>query len=362
MTKRVFNFSPGPAVLPEEVLAKAQRELMALPGVGASVLEISHRSKPFTEIFECAKSNLRKLLAIPDGYQILFLQGGSRLQFSMVPMNLLGDRAADYVITGSWGMKAIAEARRVGDIRVAWDGKKNNYNRLPAADELGLAANAAYVHVTSNETIEGVQFPTEIETAGVPLVSDSSSDLLYRPLDVARYGLIYACAQKNIGPAGVTIVIIRDDLVKEPDETMPGMLSYWNHAQKNSCYNTPPTFGVYMVKLVGDWLLEKFGSLDAIHQQNQAKARVVYEAVDRSEGFYNGHAEPCCRSLMNVTFRLPSDELQARFVELAEERDLCNLEGHRSVGGIRASIYNAMPPAGCQRLAEFMDDFRASHG
>ena len=362
MNERVFNFSPGPAVLPEPVLAEAQRDLMALPGLGMSILEIGHRSKPFVEIQDAAEANLQKLLAIPAGYQVLFLQGGSRLQFSMVPLNLLGDGVADYVITGSWGKNALEEARRVGEIRVAWDGAETNYNRLPTADEISLSPNAKYVHVTSNETIQGVQFPQEIETGDVPIVSDCSSDLMYRPIDVARHGLIYACAQKNIGPAGVTVVIVRENLLAEPPAAMPGMLSYLNHAKENSRYNTPPVFGVYMIKLVSDWLLSEFGTLERLHEHNRTKAQCVYDAVDASEGFYDGHAQADCRSLMNVTFRLPSDELQAKFLEEAETRHLCNLKGHRSVGGIRASIYNAMPAAGCERLAEFMNDFRRNHG
>ncbi|MCG8585526.1 MAG: 3-phosphoserine/phosphohydroxythreonine transaminase, partial [Pirellulales bacterium] len=304
-----------------------------------------------------AEANLRKLLAIPEGYSILFLQGGARLQFSMAPMNLLADGVADYVVTGSWGKKALEEARRVGEVHVAWDGKDTNYDRLPTTDELSLTGGAKYVHVTSNETIQGVQFPSEIDTHGVPLVSDCSSDLLYRPIEVARHGLIYACAQKNVGPAGVTIVIVRDNLLAEPPPSMPGMLSYYNHAQEQSRYNTPPVFGVYMVKLVTDWLLRELGSLDAMHAQNQSKAGLVYDVVDQSNGFYDGHAQAGCRSLMNVTFRLPSDELQTKFLAEAESRKLCNLKGHRSVGGIRASIYNAMPPAGCERLADFMDEF-----
>jgi phosphoserine aminotransferase len=362
MTKRVFNFSPGPAVLPEEVLRQAQEELMALPGVGSSILEISHRGGPFTKILEAAEANLRELLGLTDNYLVIFLQGGSRLQFSMVPMNLLDGKSADYITTGTWGEKAFVEARREGPVRLAWDGKSSNYSCLPRDDQLDLDSEAAYVYFTSNETIQGVEFQKEPDTGSVPLVCDASSDFLSRPLEIPRYGLIYACAQKNAGPAGVTVVIIRDDLLGEVDEKMPSMLSYQNHVENKSCYNTSPTFGIYIVKLVTDWLIHTVGGLETMHQINQQKADLLYGAIETSEGFYEPHARPACRSLMNVTFRLPNDDLQAQFIEQARDRDLCNLKGHRSVGGIRASIYNAMPREGVERLAEFMDTFRSACG
>ncbi|HUS38413.1 MAG TPA: 3-phosphoserine/phosphohydroxythreonine transaminase [Pirellulales bacterium] len=360
--KRVHNFSPGPAVLPEPVLRRAQEELLSLPGVGISVLEISHRSAPFEEILRAAEANIRKLLFLPDNFHVLFLQGGSRLQFSMVPMNFMTDAAPDYIVTGSWGDYALKEARRAGPVHVAWDGKPTNYDRLPATESLQLHPDASYVHFTSNETIQGVQFPTEPETAGVPLVCDASSDFLSRPMDISRYGLIYACAQKNAGPAGVTIVLLRDDLLSRVSDNLPGMLNYQLHVDNDSRYNTSPVFGIYIVRLVTDWLLDSFGTLDAMLQHNREKATLLYDAVDRSDGFYQGHAATECRSLMNVTFRLASDELQDQFLQKAAERDLCELKGHRSVGGIRASIYNAMPMTGVQTLADFMDEFRADHG
>lgn len=333
---------------------------MALPGAGVSILELGHRSAEFSAIMAAAEANLRTLLKLPDNYRVLFLQGGSRLQFSMVPMNLLGDRTADYIVTGSWGSKALAEAKREGSIHVAWNGSESQYNCLPSDDDLELTSNAAYVHFTSNETIQGVQFAAEPKTGEVPLVCDASSDFLSRPLDIARYGLIYACAQKNAGPAGVTVVIIRDDLVEQTPDGLPGMLSYRNHVENDSRYNTPPTFGIYIVKLVTDWLLGTIGGLEAMHEKNREKAALLYKAIDDSDGFYTGHAAPECRSLMNVTFRLPSDELQAKFVAEAAKRNLCSLKGHRSVGGIRASIYNAMPPEGVAALAELMTEFRQS--
>jgi phosphoserine aminotransferase len=360
MNERVWNFSPGPAVLPEDVLKRAQRELMALPGEGISILEISHRSSAFRRILQDAEGSLRQLLAIPDNYRVLFLQGGARLQFSMVPMNLLrgADRPADYIISGSWGKKALEEARKEGPVRVVWDGSDTGYDRLPTVGDLDLNHDAAYLHFTSNETIEGVQFAAEPDGAEVPLVVDASSDFLSRPLPIERYGLIYACAQKNAGPAGVTIVIVRDDLLERGDESLPGMLNYRNHAQQSSLYNTPPTFAVYLVGLVARWVLEDVGGLAAMMKRNQQKAALLYDAIDRSAGFYRGHARPDCRSLMNVTFRLPDAEMEKVFLAEAQARRLVALAGHRSVGGIRASIYNAMPKAGVEALKDFMDDFR----
>jgi phosphoserine aminotransferase len=360
MTDRVFNFSPGPAMLPEPVLREAQRDLLALPGYGMSILEVSHRGKAYADVQAAAEANLRKLLAIPANYHILFLQGGSRLQFSMIPMNLLGDGTADYILTGSWGKYALAEAKREGKVNVAFDAAGNNYDRLPATSELKLTPGTAYVHFTSNETIQGVQFPDEPATGDAPLVCDVSSDFLHRPLDVSRYGLIYACAQKNAGPAGVTVVILRDDLVARSSDALPGMLNYANFVKENSLYNTPPVFGIYIVKLVTDWLLNDIGGLARMHQLNREKAQLLYDVIDRSGGFYQGHAQPAARSLMNVTFRLPSDEQQEKFLAGAKQRRLVELKGHRSVGGIRASIYNAMPREGVATLAAYMDEFRPS--
>jgi phosphoserine aminotransferase len=278
----------------------------------------------------------------------------------MVPMNLLRGQpaAADYVVTGSWGEKAAEEATLEGKVRIAWSGKATAYDRLPAADELAFNPDAPYVHITANETIQGVEFDAPPDTGRVPLVCDASSNFLSRPIDVRRYGLIYACAQKNAGPAGVTIVLLRADLLERIPAGLPSMLDYRQYARENSLLNTPPTFAVYVVKLVTDWLLGEVGGLEKMHEQNRRKARLLYDAIDTSGGYYRGHAQPHCRSLMNVTFRLESPETESRFLAEAARRGLCELKGHRSVGGVRASIYNAMPMEGVERLAQFMADFR----
>ncbi|MFH1918283.1 MAG: 3-phosphoserine/phosphohydroxythreonine transaminase [Planctomycetota bacterium] len=363
MDERVYNFSAGPAVLPLAAMEEAKRDLLALPGVGSSILEISHRSKPFGAIIEKAEENLRDLLAIPDEYHVLFLQGGAQMQFAMVPMNFLGGtgNSADYILTGSWGKKAIEEAHTQGEARVAWDGDAVGLRRVPRQDELKLNPEAAYVHITSNETIQGVQFTAEPDVGSVPLVCDSSSDFLYRPVPIERYGILYACAQKNAGPAGVTVVIIRDDLVQRASKDLPSMLSYRAIAEAKSLLNTPPVFSIYMVKLVTDWLIGEVGGLEKMHQLNQEKAKLLYDAVDQSGGFYRGHAEPASRSIMNVTFRLPDAALEAKFLQEAESRGLTALKGHRSVGGCRASIYNAMPIDGVEALRDSMLEFRDRH-
>lgn len=361
---RVVNFSAGPAVLPVPVLEEAQRDLLSLPGCGASILEISHRSKQFIEILETTERRLRDLIGIPANYKIVFLQGGSRLQFSMVPMNLLrgSDHPADYVICGSWGNGALKQAQLEGKTRVAWDGKETNYDRLPALGDMAFDGTSAYVHVTSNETIQGVQFAEDPPECGATFVCDASSDFMHRPLDISRYGLIYACAQKNAGPAGVTIVIIREDLLERSQESLPGYMNYKAHVEAKSLYNTPPTFGVYIVGLVAKWLSQDIGGLEKMHQRNRDKAKLLYDTLDASPDFYRSHAQPNCRSLMNVTFRLPSEELESEFIVEAAKHQLTDLKGHRSVGGIRASIYNAMPVAGVQALRDFMVDFSGRHG
>jgi len=359
MEQRVYNFSPGPAMLPLPALQEAQRDLLALPGTGISILEISHRSKTFTQIIEQAEANLRKLLAIPEDYRVLFLQGGAQLQFAMVPMNLLrvSGKSADYILTGSWGKKALGEAKKQGPVAVAWDDESGKYCRLPEPAQLKLDARAAYLHFTSNETIQGVQFATEPDTGDVPLICDASSDFLSRPLPIQRYGLIYACAQKNVGPAGVTIVVIRDDLLDRSPHDLPSMLSYRVLAKGKSLANTPPVFSVYMVKLVTDWLLHEIGGLEKMLELNRQKAQWLYEIIDQCDDFYQGHAQPASRSIMNVTFRLPDAELEERFLREAQQRGLAALKGHRSVGGLRASIYNAMPPEGVGMLRDFMLEF-----
>jgi phosphoserine aminotransferase len=362
MSQRVYNFSPGPAVLPEPVIAEVQRDLMALPGAGASILEISHRSATFENILRQAEVNLRQLLGIPDEYAVLFLQGGARLQFSMVPMNLAGSgkqsaTTFSYLVTGSWGKYAAAEAAKFGEVQTAWNGAATNFDRLPAAGELKIDPQSAYAYFTSNETIQGVQFAAEPDVGNVPLVCDASSDFLSRPIDVRKYGLIYACAQKNAGPAGVTVVILRKDLLGRSQDSLPGYLNYKSHLEHGSMWNTPPTFAIYVLMLVTKWLLADVGGLAKMDAQNRAKARLLYDVIDASNGFYAGHAQPDCRSRMNVTFRLSNDELTAKFVAGAKERGLTELKGHRSVGGIRASIYNAMPVAGVELLREYMIEF-----
>jgi phosphoserine aminotransferase len=364
MTERIFNFSAGPAVLPEPVLREVQRDLLALPGVGASILEISHRGGAFQSILEACERDLRQLLGVPPGYDVLFLQGGSRLQFSMVPMNLLTRTApsADYILTGSWGVSAIKEAQKHGTMRIAWDGRETKYTTIPTGADLDLSRDAAYVHYTSNETIEGVQFDGEPQVGDVPLVCDASSDFLSRPIPIEHYGLIYACAQKNAGPAGVTIVIVREDLLKRSADALPGMLNYQTHAKNDSLYNTAPTFAIYVVGLVCKWLLSDVGGLEAMYRRNREKAAILYDELDASGGFYAGHAAREHRSLMNVTFRLESDRLTEKFTAEAKKCGLDALQGHRSVGGIRASIYNAMPKEGVVALRDFMREFKRRNG
>jgi phosphoserine aminotransferase len=363
MTERIYNFSAGPAVLPESVLKQAQQELFALPGVGMSVLEISHRSTAFERIINEAEADLRRLLAIPENYKVLFLQGGASLQFSMVPMNLLPQGgSADYLLTGSWGQGAIKEAKKLGAVREAASTAETNFNRLPRPEEIKLDPNAAYLHFTSNETIFGVEFQEEPEAGDVPLVCDMSSNFISKPIDVSKYGLIYAGAQKNAGPAGATIVIIREDLLEKAPQGLPAMLDYKNLAKSGSMYNTPPCFAIYICGLVFKWLLTDIGGLEKIFADNKAKARILYDAIDASDGYYRGHAEKDCRSLMNVTFRLPNEELEKKFNKESTAAGLDGLKGHRSVGGLRASIYNAFPKEGVVKLVEFMREFARKNG
>jgi phosphoserine aminotransferase len=361
MTERIFNFSAGPAVLPVPVLEEAQRDMLSLPGVGMSVMEISHRSKTFDEIIGGAEAGLRELLNVPDNYRILFLQGGASLQFSMVPMNFLpADASADYVLTGSWGKKALKEAKKVGAVNVAATMADGGFTRVPSREEMSLNPHAAYVHITSNETIEGVQWKREPNVGDVPMVADMSSDILSRAIDVSKYGLIYAGAQKNMGPSGVTVVILRDDLLQRIPENLATMLDYRVHVENKSLYNTPNTWGIYILNLVCKWLREK-GGLAGMERENDEKARLVYDAIDATD-FYRGHADIDCRSTMNVTFRLPAEELEKKFVAEATAQGLDGLKGHRSVGGIRASIYNAFPRAGVEALVSFMKDFERRNG
>jgi phosphoserine aminotransferase len=361
MTERIFNFSAGPAVLPVPVLEEAQRDMVSLPGVGMSVMEISHRSKTFDDIINRTEASLRDLLKIPSNYHILFLQGGASLQFSMVPMNFLpADASADYVLTGSWGKKALKEAKKLGAVNIAATMADGGFTRVPSRDEMSLSPHAAYVHITSNETIEGVQWKREPNVGDVPIVCDSSSDILSRELDVNKYALIYAGAQKNMGPSGVTLVILRDDLLQRIPENLPTMLDYRIHVENKSLYNTPNTWGIYIMDLVCKWLQDQ-GGLAGMERLNDEKAQLLYEAIDATD-FYRGHADVDCRSTMNVTFRLPAEELDKKFVAEATAQGLDGLKGHRSVGGIRASIYNAFPRAGVEALVSFMKDFERRNG
>jgi len=357
---RVFNFSAGPAVLPLAVLERARDELLSLPGVGMSVLEISHRSKAFDEILERTLADLGSLIGLGDDHELVLLQGGASLQFAMVPLNLLSGQsaAANYILTGTWGKTGLKESKRIGPTHIAWDGEQTGYDRLPAPNDVSLSENPAFVHITSNETIQGVQWQQLPDVGDAPLVCDCSSDFLSRPIELGRYGLLYACAQKNAGIAGVTAVAIRKDLLERSPDSLPGMLDYRTFVSKGSRPNTPPVFAIYVLGLVCDWLLREVGGLERMAALNAAKSALLYDVLDASEGFYRGHAAPDCRSQMNVTFRLPSPELEQAFLEEASRHGLSDLKGHRSVGGIRASVYNAMPEAGVLALRDFMNDFR----
>jgi phosphoserine aminotransferase len=360
-TTRIFNFSAGPAVLPLEVLEQVQRDMLALPGVGMSVLEISHRSAAFDDIIEGCESDLRKLAGVPEGYHVLFLQGGASLQFSMVPMNLLPQgQSSDYIVTGVWAQKALKEAKRIGTVRVAASTEAENFVRVPPQSELKLDPNAAYVHYTTNNTIYGTESHYTPDAGNVPLVADASSDIFSRPIDVSKFGLIYAGAQKNLAPAGLTLVIIREDLLERSPSTLPTMLRYGVHAENKSMYNTPPVFAIYVMRLVLAWLVRQ-GGLDAIQRANARKADKLYAEIDRT-GFYRGHAQKDSRSRMNVTFRLPSEELEKKFVKESTASGFDGLKGHRSVGGLRASIYNAFPEKGVDALVQFMEEFERRNG
>jgi phosphoserine aminotransferase len=358
---RIFNFAAGPAVLPLPVLEEIQRDMLALPAAGMSILEISHRSAPFESILAAAEADIRTLGHVPSNYKVLFLQGGASMQFSMVPMNLLTPGAtADYIDSGSWAEKAIKEAKKVGNVNVAATTKGENYSRVPTQLELKLTPGAAYVHMTSNNTIEGTEYKALPNVGDVPLVNDTSSDMFSRPIEVAKHALIYSGAQKNMGPAGVTVVIIREDMLARSQKSMPTMLNYTVHAENGSMYNTPPVFAVYAVGLVMKWLIAQ-GGLAAIATVNERKAAKLYAEIDRT-GFYRGTAHTDCRSLMNVTFRLATEEREKQFIRESTAAGLDGLKGHRSVGGMRASIYNAFPEQGVDALVTFMREFERKQG
>ncbi len=360
MENRVYNFNPGPATLPLPVLQKAQEEFLNYRGEGLSVLEMSHRSKTFDDIINRAVESTKKVMGYGDDHTVLFLQGGATAQFAAVPLNLaLKGKPALYVNTGSWSKKAIAEAKKLGiEHKVIASSEDKNFNYIPRDFEID--PNASYLHITSNNTIFGTQWKEYPDTGEVPLVADMSSDIYCRKYDITKFGVIYAGAQKNAGPAGVAIVIIRNDLLERSHDDIPTILNYKIYAEKNSLYNTPNCFGIYIVGMVMDWILEQ-GGIEKIEQVNQKKAQILYEALDNSD-FYRPTAEPDSRSIMNVTFRLPDEDLEKKFVAEANEAGLVGLKGHRSVGGIRASIYNAMPLKGVQALVSFMKDFEKKNG
>lgn len=362
MIERIYNFSAGPAILPEPVLQHAQSELLSFEGIGMSIMEISHRSNHFEKVLEGAENGLREILNVPDKYKILFMQGGATLQFSMVPMNFLGDdRSADYITTGAWGEKAVKEAVRYGKAKTIFSSADGGFRSIPSQDELSFGGDAAYVHYTSNETIDGVEFKYDLDAGGIPVICDASSNILSKPIDLEKYSLIYAGAQKNIGPSGVTVVIVRDDLLEKAKPNLPPLLDYRKIAENRSMLNTPNTWGIYLIGLVCEWLKSQ-GGLEVMAEKNETKAKLLYDAIDASDGFYRGHAERDARSLMNVTFRLPTEELEKEFCLEATSLGMDGLKGHRSVGGIRASIYNAFPKEGVERLIEFMKDFAERNG
>jgi phosphoserine aminotransferase len=361
MTDRIHNFSAGPAVLPESVLKKAQEAIWNAAGSGIGIMEHSHRGKVFDRVIKEAEEACRSLAGIPDNYRVLFLQGGASLQFAMVPMNFLGpDETADYLVTGVWSQKAVKEAKPLGKVHIAATTESSNFDRIPEPSEIKYSKNPAYVHITTNNTIYGTQWQTEPPVpSNVPLVADTSSDMYSRPIDVRKYGIIYAGAQKNLGPSGVVLVIIRDDLVEGGSKSIPTMLQYRTHAGESSLYNTPPAFGIYVMGEVFKWIRAE-GGLQAMADHNEAKARLLYEFIDNSE-FFRGTAQADSRSRMNVCFRAPTEELEAKFISEATKRGLDGLKGHRSAGGMRASIYNACPRRSVEALVAFMKEFERAN-
>jgi phosphoserine aminotransferase len=348
--------------MPLPVLERAREELLSHGGAGMSVMEVSHRSKRFGAVLESAGARLRELLELPSSYRLLFLQGGATLQFSMVPMNLLSaNESADYIVTGAWGSKAAAEAQRLGNANIIYSSEDGGFGSVPEQAELRFSNDASYIHYTSNETIDGVEFKYDLDGYGTPVVCDASSNILSRPFDIEKYALIYAGAQKNIGPSGVTVVVIREDLLERSSDDLPTLLNYRTIAENDSMANTPNTFGIYLIDLVCAWLKEQ-GGIAVMQKRNEEKAAILYDAIDSSDGYYTGLADRECRSVMNVTFRLPSEALEEKFCDEAEVVGLDGLRGHRSVGGIRASIYNAFPREGVVELVRFMKEFAAKNG
>lgn len=357
----VYNFYAGPAVIYDEVLKEAQEEFLNFADTGMSVLTISHRAKAFDAVIHEAETNMKELMGLGDDYRVLFLQGGASLQFSMIPMNfLLKNRTADYILTGVWSEKAIKEAKQIGSTHVVYDGKENHFVHVPRAAELKFSADPVYVHMTTNNTIYGTEFDY-IPQTDAPLVADMSSDILSKPMEYNRFSMIYAGAQKNLGPSGVTVVVIKKDFLEMAQDVNATMLKYSTHESKDSLYNTPPAFSVYMVNLVLRHI-KKLGGLDAVAKTNAEKAGYIYDAIDASQGFYRGHADKESRSLMNITFTMADEEFEKKFVAQGETAGFIGIKGHRSVGGLRASVYNAMPVEGAKALADFMKEFMRKNG
>jgi len=362
MGQRAYNFNAGPAALPLEVLEQAQAELVDYRGIGMSIMEISHRSKEYEDVNDETQSLIRELLRLPDSARVLFVQGGASLQFSMVPMNFLAPgKVANYVMTGSWAEKAIKEARKVGEVKIVASGEASNFTKIPEPEQIQADPDAAYLHITSNETIAGSQYHRFPDPGNVPLIADMSSDIMSRTFDASKFALIYAGAQKNLGPSGVTVVILREDMVRESPKHLPTMLKYDTYTGQNSLYNTPPVYSVYLVNLVLKWI-KKNGGVAAMERRNREKAQLIYDAIDQSRGFYQGLIDPASRSLMNVTFKLADDELEKRFLQEAQQNGFVGLKGHRSVGHVRVSLYNAVPLEACRALVDFMGDFCKRHG
>jgi phosphoserine aminotransferase len=361
LLQRAYNFNAGPSALPLAVLEKAQQELIDFRGTGMSIMELSHRSAAYEEVHNQAISLLKSLLSIPENYEILFLQGGASLQFSMIPMNFLNpETKAGYIMTGSWSEKAIAEAKLFGNPYQAGSTKENKYRSIPKFDELQYNPDDAYLHLTSNNTIYGTQWKEFPHTGDVPLIADMSSDIFSKPIDVSKFALIYAGAQKNLGPSGVTLVIIRKDMIEKANPNIPTMLKYSTYSENNSLYNTPPTFGIYMLGEVLNWVKD-LGGVTEISKRNEEKAKLIYDAIDQSNGFYVGHAEKESRSLMNITFRVKDEGLEKKFLAEAKIQGFIGVNGHRSVGGCRASTYNAVPFDTCKAFSDFMIQFQQAN-
>ncbi len=360
--KRIFNFYAGPATLPFEVVEEASKNVLNFMDLGLSIIEISHRSKEFDDVIKRAASDMKELLNLDDDYSVLFLQGGASLQFAMIPMNFLGEgETADYIDTGRWSSKAIKEAKLFGNVNVLASSKDKDYTYIPDLKNVDFTKNANYVHLTSNNTIYGTQYREFPDTGDIPLIVDMSSDFMCRELDMKKFSIVYAGAQKNVGPAGVTVVIIRKDMLKRIKRDVPIILKYETHVEKDSLYNTPSVFGVYVIGLVMKWL-KKIGGIKEIERINREKAKLLYDTIDEMSDFYVGVVDKNSRSLMNVTFRIKDESLEAKFVEEAKENNIIGIKGHRSVGGLRASIYNAMPIKGVKALVEFMKEFARKNG